>query len=82
MATLTGTSKKARRTRRPYNPRTKSRAYKRKFARVMREAFEGKLRSGKSGTKVTSAQQAKAIAHSEALKADNRGRKRSTKQGG
>ncbi|MCC6574341.1 MAG: hypothetical protein IT462_11175 [Planctomycetes bacterium] len=67
MATLTETTKKPK--HHSSSPKRKTAAYKRKFAKVMREAYKGRLHSGKSGKKVTSAAQAKAIAHSEAMKA-------------
>jgi len=67
MPTLTETKQKPK--HHSSSPKRKTGAYKRKFAKVMREAYKGKLHSGRSGKKVTSAAQAKAIAHSEAMKA-------------
>jgi len=51
----------ARRTKRKYSPKAGK-----KVERVMREMKEGKLRSGRSGKKVTNRKQAIAIGLSEA----------------
>jgi hypothetical protein len=64
MAATKGTRKKSSTSNRRYG-----KAVSRKVERAMREMKEGKLRSGRSGKKVTSRKQAVAIGISEARRA-------------